>query len=173
MFSLSLLFLQNSQLWICRDVWVFLPFLQLSQITYVYVPLQLNLTMKVKVAQSCPTLCDPMDCIDHGILQARILEWIASPFSRGIFPTQGSNPGLPHCGGFFTSWATREAPTSPWRALLNLMTFGHSRMTILMPDIVSGTEETAKEYWKIPAYIRGERERLHQISNLPSVSTRT
>ena len=33
----------------------------------------------------------------HGILQARILEWVAFPFSRGIFPTQGLNPGLPHC----------------------------------------------------------------------------
>ena len=38
---------------------------------------------KVKIAQSCPTLCDPMDCIDHGILQARILEGVAFPFSRG------------------------------------------------------------------------------------------
>ena len=33
----------------------------------------------------------------RGILQARILEWIAMPSSRGIFPTQGWNPGLPHC----------------------------------------------------------------------------
>ena len=38
--------------------------------------------------QSCPTLCDPMDCnppgsSDHGILQARILEWVATPSSRG------------------------------------------------------------------------------------------
>ena len=33
----------------------------------------------------------------HGILQARILEWVAFPFSRGIFPTQGSNSGLLHC----------------------------------------------------------------------------
>ena len=46
--------------------------------------------MKVKllVAQSCLTLCDPMDCSlagfsVHGILQATILEWVASPFSRG------------------------------------------------------------------------------------------
>ena len=53
------------------------------------------LLVKVKVAQSCPTLCDPMDYIVHGILQARILEWVAFPFSRG-FPTQGSNPGLLH-----------------------------------------------------------------------------
>ena len=49
------------------------------------------------VTQSCPTLCDPM--VDsppgssvHGILQARILEWVAISFSRGVFPTQGLNP---------------------------------------------------------------------------------
>ena len=39
--------------------------------------------MKVKVAQSCPTLCEPMDYIIHGILQARILEWVTFPFSSG------------------------------------------------------------------------------------------
>ena len=38
--------------------------------------------VKVKVSQSFLTLCDPMDCIVHGILQARILEWVAFPFSR-------------------------------------------------------------------------------------------
>ena len=45
---------------------------------------------EVKVAQSCPTLCTV-----HGILQARILEWDLS-LLQGIFPTQGSNAGLPH-----------------------------------------------------------------------------
>ena len=40
-------------------------------------------SMKVKVAQLRLTLCDPMDCIVHGILQARILKWVAFPFSRG------------------------------------------------------------------------------------------
>ena len=39
--------------------------------------------VKVKVAQSCPTLCDPMDCRVHGILQARILEWVTFACSRG------------------------------------------------------------------------------------------
>ena len=44
--------------------------------------------MCAKSLQSCPTLCDSMDCspLDssiHGILQARILEWVAMPFSRG------------------------------------------------------------------------------------------
>ena len=41
------------------------------------------LKVKVKVAQSCPTLCDPMDYTVHGILQARTLKWAAFPFSRG------------------------------------------------------------------------------------------
>ena len=46
--------------------------------------------VKVLVAQSCPTLCDPMDCSlpgssVHGILQARILERVAIPFSKGSF----------------------------------------------------------------------------------------
>ena len=40
-------------------------------------------TTEVRVAELCPTLCDPMDYRIHGILQARILEWVAVPFSRG------------------------------------------------------------------------------------------
>ena len=43
----------------------------------------LALRVKVKVAQSCPTLCDPMHYTVHGILQARILEWVAFLFTRG------------------------------------------------------------------------------------------
>ena len=57
----------------------------------------------VKVAQLCLTLCRPMDCIVHGILQARILEWVAFPFSRGSSQprdrTQVSHPA----GRLFTS----------------------------------------------------------------------
>ena len=53
---------------------------------------------KVKDAQLCLTLCDPMDYTVHGILQARILEWVGShSLLQGIFTTQGSNPGLLHC----------------------------------------------------------------------------
>ena len=40
--------------------------------------------VKMKVTQSCPTLCNPMDYTVHGILQARMLEWVAFPFSRGF-----------------------------------------------------------------------------------------
>ena len=53
----------------------------------------------VLVIQSCPTLCDPMDCNPpgssvHGILQARILEWVAISFS-GDLPNPGIEPGSP------------------------------------------------------------------------------
>ena len=53
--------------------------------------------LKGKVAQSCPALCDPMDYTVHGILQVRILEWVAVSLLQGIFPTQGLIPGLPRC----------------------------------------------------------------------------
>ena len=54
------------------------------------------------VAQSCPILCSPVDCSHpgstvHGILQERILEWVAMPSSRGSSQPRGSNLGLPHC----------------------------------------------------------------------------
>ena len=69
---------------------------------------------KVLVALLCPTLCDPMDYSlpgfsTHGILQARILEWVAIPFSRGSsWPRDWA---LVSCivVWFFTIWATREA----------------------------------------------------------------
>ena len=54
-----------------------------------------------KVGQSCPTLCDSMDCSLpssslHGILQARVLEWVAISFSRGSSRPRDQTPGLPH-----------------------------------------------------------------------------
>ena len=74
--------------------------------------------MHAQSLQSRPTLCDPMDCSPpgsavHGILQARILEWVAMPFSRdlpdlGIEPVFLMSPEL--AGGFLTSSATWEAP---------------------------------------------------------------
>ena len=56
-----------------------------------------------EVAQSCPTLCNPMDCSPpgssiHGVFQARVLEWVAISFSRGSSQPWRTNPGLPHRG---------------------------------------------------------------------------
>ena len=48
--------------------------------------------VKVKAAQSCPTLCNPIDYIVNGILQARMLEWGVFPFSRDL-PDPGIKPG--------------------------------------------------------------------------------
>ena len=59
--------------------------------------------VKVKVTQSCLTLCDPMDHTVLGILQARILEWVAFPFSRGSSQPRGRTRVSHIAGGFFTS----------------------------------------------------------------------
>ena len=58
--------------------------------------------VKVLVTQSCPTLCDSMDCSTpgssvHGVSQARILEWVFCLLLQGIFLTQWLNLGLLHC----------------------------------------------------------------------------
>ena len=65
--------------------------------------------VKVKVAESCPTLCDPMDYTVHGILQVRILKWVAFPSSRGSSQPRDQTQVSHIAGGFFTSWTTREA----------------------------------------------------------------
>ena len=64
---------------------------------------QVSVILKVKVAQSCLTLCDPMGYIVHGILQARILEWVAFPFSRGYSQPRAQTQVSLIEGGFFTS----------------------------------------------------------------------
>ena len=86
----------------------------------------------VLVARSCPTLCDPTDCSPpvssvHGIFEARILEWIAIPFSRGIFLTQGSNPGLLHCRRTLYHLSYRED--------LNCAHMFHNSTSIINPVI--------------------------------------
>ena len=63
--------------------------------------------MKVKLAQLCLTLCNPMDyslpgSSVHGILQTRILEWVAIPFSRGCSQPRDQTQVSHIAGGFFT-----------------------------------------------------------------------
>ena len=70
-------------------------------------------TGKVLVTQLCPTLCNPMDYSPpgssvHEISQARILEWVAIPFSRGSSQTRDGIWVSGIAGGFFTIWAARE-----------------------------------------------------------------
>ena len=77
-----------------------------SEVMYSYKRIMLN-PVKVKVAQSCLTLCDAMDCSlpgssVHGILQARILEWVAMPFSRGSSGSRDQTRVSCTAGKFFT-----------------------------------------------------------------------
>ena len=67
-----------------------------------------------EVAQLCPTLCDPMDyslpgSSVRGILQARILEWVATSFSRGSSRSRDQTRVSCIAGRHFNLWATREA----------------------------------------------------------------
>ena len=71
----------------------------------------------VLVTHSCPIFCNRMDCSPLGssvfiILQARILEWVAIPFSRGSFQPRDWTQVSHIVGWFFTSWATREVPNN-------------------------------------------------------------
>ena len=65
--------------------------------------------VKVKVSQSCPTLCNPMDYKVHGILQARIPEWVAFLFSRGSSQPKDQTQVSRITDRFFTIWTSREA----------------------------------------------------------------
>ena len=65
--------------------------------------------VKVKVTQLCPALCDLMDYTVHGILQARILEWVAYPFSRRSSWPRNRTAVSCTTDEFFTNWAIREA----------------------------------------------------------------
>ena len=60
--------------------------------------------MKVEVTQSGPTLCNPMDYTVQVILQARILEWVAFPFSRGSSQPRDQTQVSRIVGGFFTEY---------------------------------------------------------------------
>ena len=81
---------------------------------------------EVKVTQSCPTLCDPVDYTVHGILQARILEWVAFPFFKGVFPTQGSNAGLPHCRQILYQLSHQGSPKGTYTSIIQTQKWGQA-----------------------------------------------
>ena len=87
--------LRMQSMWWILPIFIFLPFLWKGG--------------EVKVTQLCPTLCDLMDYTVHGILQARMLEWVAVPFSRGFSQPRDRIQVFHITGGLFTTWTTREA----------------------------------------------------------------
>ena len=73
-----------------------------------------NALCELKVAQLCPTLCDPMDyslpgSSVHRVLQVRILEWVAIAFFRGSSQPRDQTQ-VSHITDSFTIWVTREVP---------------------------------------------------------------
>ena len=75
--------------------------------------------IKVLAPQLYPTFCNPMDCSPpgssvHGILQARILEWVAIPFSRGYFQTRDQSWISHTAGRFFINWDTKCSIKAVW-----------------------------------------------------------
>ena len=89
--------------------------------------------VKVLVTQLCPTVFDPIDCSPpgscvHGILQERILEWVAIPFSRGSSQPRDWTPVSCIAGRFFTVWDTREACVCVCLHACMLSCFSHVRL---------------------------------------------
>ena len=93
-----------------------------------------------------------MDYPVHGILQARMLEWVAFPFSRGSSRPR-SNPGLHTAGGFFTSWTTREAQVYKVLAILirwrrvgrNSVAQEKVTVSLTVDDVILTTSLTASQ----------------------------
>ena len=77
--------------------------------------------------------CSLPDSSVHGILQAGILGWVAFPFSRGIFPTQGSSPGLPLCRWILYHLSPQGSPISHCRIdnWLNLQQLSYNWSNLL------------------------------------------
>ena len=96
----------------CNWAFVFKPFWKVygsSLLKSLSTTEALSLSWKWKITQLCPTLCNPVNYTVHGILQARILEWVAFPFSRRSSQPRDQTQVSHIADGFFTSWATREA----------------------------------------------------------------
>ena len=112
--------------------------------------------VKVKFAQLCPTLWDPKDYTVHEILQARILEWVAFPFSRGYSQLRDRTDISHIAGGFFTSWATRywyEKRRVFYRhrkkaKVCHLADLFHPWSIFLVPLIVPDCLQTPVPYWE-------------------------
>ena len=79
----------------------------------------------MKVAQSCPNLCNLMDYTVHGILQTRILEWAAFSLLQEVFPTQGSNP--------VSHMQADSSPAEPQGKPIYIYIHTHTKHSLLYP----------------------------------------
>ena len=82
---------------------------EFSPLTLDAVPMRVVLDESERESHSGLPICYPVDSTVHGILQARILEWVAFPFSRASFQPRDWGQVSHIVGGLFTSWATRKS----------------------------------------------------------------
>ena len=108
----------------------------------------------VLCASSRPTSCDSMNCSPpgssvHGILQARILEWVAMPSSRGSSQPRDRTQVSHFVGGFFTVWATREAWITAWVKIIgnNTSQWEGNYLRLLRP--LAKGKQTQVQVWFI------------------------
>ena len=102
-----------------------------------------------KPLQLCPILSGSMDCSPpgsyvHGILQARILGWVAVPSTRGCSQPRDETQVSCIAGGFFTSRATREVCPRPMYFLARLEPPTPFLSSVSCPPLVQGTLETIR-----------------------------
>ena len=107
---------QGGKYYRLHNYWIF-PYFFLRYITFSILAIRCNsfhfmISCIALVVQSCPTLCDPMDCSlkgcsVHGNLQGRILKWIAIPFSRKSWSRDQTWVSC-IAGRFFMVWATKK-----------------------------------------------------------------
>ena len=144
--------------WDCLGCWRPCPSLQQPMSSDWLI---LGMKNESEVAQSSPSLCDPMDCSPpcssvHGILQARILEWVAISFSRGSsWPRDGTQVSciVVIC---FNLWATREAHNRHYyvfilqsQVLADTHWLSLMLTEVLLYTISNSTENTAHLVWPI------------------------
>ena len=117
-----------------------------------------------KIALISYALCDPMGYTVHGILQARILEWIAFPFSRGSSQPRDRTQ-VPHiAGNFFTSWGTGEAQECSNDYTIPLIS--HTSKVMLKILQVRLQQYVNRELPDVQAGFRGTR---NQIANVHGI----
>ena len=128
----------------------------------------------MEVVQLCLTFYDPMDSSlsassVYGILQAGIQDWVAMPSSKGIFPTQGSNPSL-HCRQILYRWAIRKSLLSGTYVLLV-----YTNIYLLLFDIDQiwyiNSRERLSKHEETPHSIGREQEGTQRSNGKPKTET--
>ena len=121
-----------------------------------------NAVLYLLAAQSWLILSSSTDCSSpgssvHGILQGRILEWTAIPFSRGIFPTQGSNLSLLHCGQILYCLSHQGSPEPDAKGIQikTLCLHSHAILSLLGEAGLSSTRVclACASHWILGSFI--------------------